>query len=92
MVANDAQQGGFLAQVATGLGIDTVAVVTDEKQVSQGLANDFRTAFVASGGIGPLLRSRPRRRHGLRAVRATRRGDRIRDCSSSAASTITPPC
>ncbi len=50
MVANDAQQGGFLAQAAIDRGIDTVAVVTDEKQVSQGLANDFRTAFVAAGG------------------------------------------
>ncbi len=50
MVANDARQGGFLARAAAGLGIDTAAVVTDAKQVSQGLANDFRTAFVASGG------------------------------------------
>ena len=50
MVANDAQQGGFLAQVAADLGIASVAVVTDEKQVSQGLANDFRAAFVAAGG------------------------------------------
>ena len=50
MVANDAQQGGFLARVAAELGIDTVAVVTDEKPVSQGLANDFRTALLAGGG------------------------------------------
>jgi branched-chain amino acid transport system substrate-binding protein len=51
MVAHDAQQGGFLARAAVDLGIDTVAVVTDEKQVSQGLANDFRSAFIAAGGF-----------------------------------------
>lgn len=50
MVANDALQGGFLARVAADLGIETVAVVSDEKPVSQGLANDYRAAFVASGG------------------------------------------
>jgi branched-chain amino acid transport system substrate-binding protein len=50
MVAHDAQQGGFLAQAANDLGIDTVAIVSDAKPVSQGLANDFRTAFVAAGG------------------------------------------
>ena len=50
MVANDAQQGGFLARVAVDLGLGSAAVVADEKQVSQGLANDFRTAFVAAGG------------------------------------------
>ena len=50
MVAHDAQQGGFLAEAARDLGFDTVAVVTDEKPVSQGLANDFRDAFMAAGG------------------------------------------
>jgi branched-chain amino acid transport system substrate-binding protein len=50
MVANDALQGGYLARVAADLGIETVAVVSDEKQVSQGLANDFRSAFLAAGG------------------------------------------
>jgi branched-chain amino acid transport system substrate-binding protein len=50
MVAHDAQQGGFLAEAAVALGIATVAVVTDEKPVSQGLANDFRAAFLAAGG------------------------------------------
>jgi branched-chain amino acid transport system substrate-binding protein len=50
MVANDAQQGGFLAQVAADLGFETVAVVADEKPVSQGLANDFLLAFMAHGG------------------------------------------
>lgn len=51
MVANDSQQGGFLAAYAAGdLGIVRVAVITDEKQVSQGLANDFRAAFVVLGG------------------------------------------
>jgi branched-chain amino acid transport system substrate-binding protein len=50
MVAHDAQQGGFLAGAAADLGFDTVAVVADEKPVSQGLANNFRAAFVAGGG------------------------------------------
>ena len=50
LVANDAQQGGFLARAAADLGLDAAAVVTDEKQVSQGLANDFRAAFVGAGG------------------------------------------
>ena len=51
MVANDADQGGFLARSAAELGIDTVAVVTDEKPVSLGLANDFRAAFAAGGSV-----------------------------------------
>lgn len=51
MVANDAQQGGFLARVAADLGFSTVAIVSDEKPVSQGLSNDFRTAFVDRGGV-----------------------------------------
>ena len=50
LVAHDAQQGGVLARAAIGLDITTAAVVADEKPVSQGLANDFRTAFVAAGG------------------------------------------
>jgi len=50
MVAHDGQQGSFLAQAARKLGIDRAAIVTDEKPVSQGLANDFRDAFVAAGG------------------------------------------
>lgn len=50
MVANDALQGAFLARRALDRGLDSVAIVADEKPVSQGLANDFRTAFVAGGG------------------------------------------
>jgi branched-chain amino acid transport system substrate-binding protein len=50
MVANDALQGAFLARMALDRGLDAVAIVSDEKPVSQGLANDFRTAFVAAGG------------------------------------------
>jgi branched-chain amino acid transport system substrate-binding protein len=50
MVANDALQGGFLGRAATQLGLDTAAIVTDAKQVSQGLANDFNRAFLAAGG------------------------------------------
>lgn len=52
MVANDAQQGGFLAQyAATRFDTPTAAVITDAKPVSQGLANDFRSGFEAFGGI-----------------------------------------
>jgi branched-chain amino acid transport system substrate-binding protein len=50
MVAHDGQQGGFLAQVAISRGISSVAIVSDEKPVSQGLANDFRDAFAGAGG------------------------------------------
>jgi branched-chain amino acid transport system substrate-binding protein len=50
MVAHDAQQGGFLAAGADELGLGTVAIVTDAKPVSQGLAIDFRDAFESLGG------------------------------------------
>lgn len=50
MVAHDGQQGAFLARAALELGLETAAVVTDEKPVSRGLANDFRDAYVAAGG------------------------------------------
>ena len=53
MVANDADQGGFLARAAAGLGLDSAAVVADAKPVSQGLATDFRTVFVAGDGSVP---------------------------------------
>ena len=51
LVANDAQQGGFLARYAAeDLGVETASVITDAKPVSQGLANDFRAAFTGAGG------------------------------------------
>lgn len=51
MVANDSQQGGFLAAYAAAdLGAATAAVIADAKPVSQGLANDFRAAFERAGG------------------------------------------
>lgn len=50
MVAHDGQQGSFLALAARELGLESVAVVTDEKPVSQGLANDFRAEWLAIGG------------------------------------------
>jgi len=51
VVASDAQQGGVLADYATGdLGITTAAVVNEEKPVSQGLADAFTEAFTAGGG------------------------------------------
>lgn len=39
MVANDAQQGGFLARAAAALGFDTVAIVADAKPVKIGRAH-----------------------------------------------------
>ena len=78
MVANDAQQGGFLAEAAIDLGIDAVAVVTDEKPVSQGLANDFRAAFVAAGGTILSFEVVPEGDTNYAAVRRTRRGDESR--------------
>lgn len=50
MVAHDAQQGIVLAHAAAALGFEAVSVVTDEKPVSQGLATDFRNAFLGAGG------------------------------------------
>lgn len=51
VVANDSLQGIVLAQFAAAdLAIHRAAVVADAKQVSQGLANDFRAAFEAAGG------------------------------------------
>ena len=51
LVANDAQQGGFLARYAAeDLGVETASLIADAKPVSQGLANDFRDAFAAAGG------------------------------------------
>ena len=51
MVATDAQQGPFLAGYASGdLGAQTVAIVSETKAVSRGLADDFTTAFTAAGG------------------------------------------
>jgi branched-chain amino acid transport system substrate-binding protein len=51
LVANDAQQGGFLAHYAADeLGAPAAAIVADAKPVSQGLANDFRDAYLGAGG------------------------------------------
>lgn len=51
MVATDAQQGPFLASYASGdLSAQTVAIVSETKAVSRGLADDFSAAFTASGG------------------------------------------
>jgi len=41
MVANDALQGGFLARVAGDMGIETVAVVSDEGEVIGTLSEKF---------------------------------------------------
>ena len=51
MVATDAQQGPLLASYASGdLGAQTVAIVSETKAVSRGLADDFSAAFTESGG------------------------------------------
>jgi branched-chain amino acid transport system substrate-binding protein len=51
VVATDADQGRLLAGYASGdLAATTVAVVTEAKSVSSGLANDFEAAFTADGG------------------------------------------
>jgi branched-chain amino acid transport system substrate-binding protein len=51
VVSTDADQGPLLASYAAGdLSAVTVAVVTEAKSVSSGLANDFVAAFTADGG------------------------------------------
>ena len=51
LVATDAQQGPFLANYATDdLGAQTVAIVSETKAVSRGLADDFSAAFTEAGG------------------------------------------
>lgn len=56
MVANDSQQGGFLAGYAyVDAGFRTAAVISEDKAVSRGLARDFRRGFLAAGGKVPVL-------------------------------------
>lgn len=50
VVVPDSVQGPFLAQKAFSLGFRQVAVVTESKSVSQGLASAFSQAFTALGG------------------------------------------
>lgn len=51
VVANDAQQGVVLAEYAAGdLGATTVAVVSETKSVSKGLADRFSAEFTDKGG------------------------------------------
>lgn len=50
MVASDALQAPFLAKRVYARGIRTVAVVSETKAVSKGLADAFATAFNAEGG------------------------------------------
>ncbi len=51
VVANDAQQGVVLADyAASDLGATTVAVVSETKSVSKGLADRFSAEFTAKGG------------------------------------------
>jgi len=50
MVASDALQGPFLAKSVSARGIRTVAVVSETKAVSKGLADAFAAAFTGHGG------------------------------------------
>jgi len=50
MVASDALQAPFLAKSVYARGIRNVAVVSETKAVSKGLADAFATAFTAEGG------------------------------------------
>lgn len=50
MVASDALQAPFLAKRVYARGVRTVAVVSETKAVSKGLADAFATAFTAEGG------------------------------------------
>jgi branched-chain amino acid transport system substrate-binding protein len=50
LVASDARQGPFLAASALELGAEKVAVVSETKAVSKGLADSFAAAFEAQGG------------------------------------------
>ena len=50
LVGPDSLQAQFLAQQAKKLGFSKVAVVSETKAVSKGLADQFATAFKAGGG------------------------------------------
>ena len=50
LVASDAQQAEFLASSAKAVGAEKVAVVSETKAVSKGLADQFATAFENDGG------------------------------------------
>lgn len=50
MVASDALQAPFLAKSVYARGVRSVAVVSETKAVSKGLADAFATAFTAEGG------------------------------------------
>ena len=50
LVGADSLQAQFLAQQAKKLGYTKAAVVSETKAVSQGLADQFATAFKSGGG------------------------------------------
>ena len=50
MVASDAEQAPFLARSAKALGLEKIAVVSETKPVSKGLADAFAKAFTDGGG------------------------------------------
>ena len=50
MVASDAEQAPFLARSAKALGLKKIAVVSETKPVSKGLADAFAKAFTDGGG------------------------------------------
>jgi branched-chain amino acid transport system substrate-binding protein len=59
MVASDAQQAPFLARSAKKLGLKKIAVVSETKAVSKGLADGFAKAFTDGGGKVTLRRVVP---------------------------------
>jgi branched-chain amino acid transport system substrate-binding protein len=59
MVGPDTRQAEFLAAQAKRLGFKTAAVVSETKPVSQGLADEFVTAFKKEGGKVALQKTVP---------------------------------
>jgi branched-chain amino acid transport system substrate-binding protein len=59
LVASDADQAPFLAKRVKKLGAKTVAVVSETKAVSQGLADAFVAAFEDGGGTVSLQQTVP---------------------------------
>lgn len=50
VVAKDDAQGGYAGTLATGMGLDTVALIDDATPYGQGLATEFKKAFESAGG------------------------------------------
>jgi branched-chain amino acid transport system substrate-binding protein len=59
LVASDALQGPYLAESIYARGVRTVAVVSETKPVSQGLADAFAAAFTDQGGTVTIQQTVP---------------------------------